>query len=160
MIRMPWIRLLPALFALAVLAGCASLPSPEQMRAEVAGYTLPKAPEPNKAIVYVVRPSQLGAIVRFNVFLNDQEDRSEMGYTRGGQYIHFNVPPGTHKIYSKAENWAETNITVKPGDVVFIQQEPAMGIIMARNNLFTLDEVQGKWTVKSTALGTIHKTDK
>lgn len=157
---MPWLRLFLAASALAVVSGCASLPSPEQMRTEVAGYTLPKAPEPGKAVVYVVRPSQLGAIVRFNVFLDDQEDRSEMGYTRGGQFIHFNVPPGTHKIYSKAENWAETHITVKPGDVVYIQQEPAMGIIMARNNLFTLDEVQGKWSVKNTTIGTIHKADK
>ena len=155
-----WIRLALAALALAIVSGCASLPSPEQMRAEVAGYALPKTPDPNKAVVYIVRPSQIGAIVRFNVFLNDQEDRSEMGFTRGGQFIHFNVAPGTHKIYSKAENWAETNVTVKAGDIVFIQQEPTMGIIMARNNLFMLDEVQGKWTVKNTTIGTIHKTDK
>jgi hypothetical protein len=107
-------RLFQAVLAAATVAlftGCASLPSPEAMKAEVAGFQLPKLPEPGKAIVYVVRPSALGGLVRFNVFLNDQEANSEMGFTRGSQYIYFNVPPGDHKIYSKAENWAEALVS-------------------------------------------------
>lgn len=151
-----------AVFAVAALGlvGCASVPSPEAMRAEVAGFTLPKAPEPGKAIVYVVRPSALGTLIRFNVFLNDQEAQSEMGYTRGNQYIYFSVPPGNHKVLSKAENWAEQLLNVKAGDVIFIQQDPQMGIIMARNALLQLDEVTGKYHVKNTTVGTIIKTDK
>lgn len=149
-----------ACIALGLLSGCATLPSPEQMQSEVAGYQLPRSPEGGKAMVYVVRPSQLGALIRFNVFLDDEEERSEMGYTRGGQHIYFNVPPGSHKLFSKAENTAEMVLTLKPGEVAFVQQEPAMGIIMARNSLFRLDEVQGKWSVKNTSPGTILKTEK
>lgn len=152
------------LFLIAVLTaaagGCATLPSPDAMKSEVAGFQLPKQPESGKGLVYVVRPSQLGAIVRFNVFLDDQEDRSEMGFNRGGQYIYFNALPGAHKVFSKAENWAEISITVKAGEVVFIQQEPAMGIIMARNELVALDELNGKYWLKNSALGTILKTDR
>lgn len=148
------------LVAAAVLGGCASLPSPEAMRAEVAAYQLPQMPAAGKAMVYVVRPAPMGGLVRFNVFLNDQEEKSEMGYTRSSQYIYFNVPPGDHKIYSKAENWAEIAVSAKAGEVIFIQQELAMGIIMARNNLVKLDEVTGKYHVKTLTLGTIHKTDK
>lgn len=149
---------LSAVFA--VLSGCASLPSPEVMKAETASFALPKMPESGKAIVYVVRPSGLGGLVRFNVFVDDQEAASEMGYTRSSQYIYFNVAPGTHKIYSKAENWADTEISAKSGDVIYIQQEPAMGIIMARNSVSKVDEVQGKYQVKQLSVGTILKTDK
>lgn len=130
------------------------------MKAETQSYSLPRLPDKDKAIVYVVRPSPLGGLVRFNVFLNDQEANSEMGFTRGTQYIYFNVNPGKHKIYSKAENWAETDIDAKSGDIIFIQQEAAMGIIMARNNIFKIDELQGKYNVKTLTLGTIIKSDK
>lgn len=146
--------------ALILLVGCASLPSPEVMKSETASFQLPQAVSPDKALVYVVRPSGVGGLVRFNVFLDDQESTSEMGHTRSSQYIHFNVSPGTHKIYSKAENWAETQIVAKSGDVVFIQQEPSMGLIMARNSLSVLDELQGKYHVKNLTLGTVVKTDK
>ncbi len=142
------------------LGGCASLPSPEQMKAEVANFQLPKQPDAGKAMIYVVRPSSLGGLVRFNVFLDDQLDPSEMGYTRSSQHIYFHVAPGTHKIYSKAENWANVDVSVNAGDVLFVQQEVSMGIIMARNTLLRVDDVTGKYHVKTTTVGTIIKTDK
>ena len=146
--------------AASLFAGCASLPPPEAMRAETASFVLPKLPEPGKAIVYVVRPSALGGLVRFNVFLNDQEANSEMGFTRGSQYIYFSVTPGDHKIFSKAENWAESLVSVNAGDIVFIQQDASMGLIMARNSLLKLDELPGKYHVKMLTVGTIIKTEK
>ena len=145
---------------LLIFTGCASLPAPDAMKAEVATFQLPKLPEAGKAMVYMVRPSPMGGLVRFNVFLNDQEANSEMGYTRASQYIYFSVPPGDHKIYSKAENWAETSVSVKAGDVVFIEQELGMGVIMARNNLLKLEEIPGKYQVKKLTLGTILKAEK
>jgi hypothetical protein len=142
------------------VSGCASLPSPEVMKAETATFKLPKLPEPGKAICYVVRPSGVGGLIRFNVFVDDQEDASEMGYTRSSQYIYFNLSPGDHKIYSKAENWAETQVSARAGDIIFIQQEPSMGILMARNNIFKLEDYQGKYHVKTLEVGTITKTDR
>jgi hypothetical protein len=147
-------------FPLAVLSGCATLPSPDQMKAEVADYRLPKLPEAGKAIVYVVRPSGLGGLIRFNVFVDDQEPGSEMGYTRSSQYIYFNLTPGDRKILSKAENWAEMNVSAKAGDIIFIQQDPSMGIIMARNSIIRLQDYEGKYHVKTLSLGTIIKSDK
>lgn len=142
------------------LAGCASLPSPEAMKTETANYQLPKQPEAGKAMVYVVRPSGAGGLVRFNVFLDDQQPASEMGYTRSSQYIHFNVAPGPHKIYSKAENWSELEVQANAGDVIFVEQELGFGVIMARNTLLRLDDVSGKYHVKKLTLGTVVKTDK
>lgn len=146
--------------AITALSGCANLPSPEAMKAETATYQLPKLPDPDKAIVYIVRPSSLGGLIRFNVFVDDKEAPSEMGYTRSSQYIYFSLPPGDHKIYSKAENWAEMLVSAKAGDIIFIQQEPTMGIIMARNNIFKLEDYQGKYHVKTLTTGTIIKTEK
>lgn len=146
--------------ALAALTGCASLPSPEVMKAETASFQLPKLPDSGKAMVYVVRPEGVGGLIRFNVFVDDQEATSEMGYTRGSQYIYFHVTPGEHNIYSKAENWAEAQISAKAGEIIFIQQEPAMGIIMARNNISRIEETPGKYYVKKLDLGTIIRTDK
>lgn len=144
----------------AVISGCASLPSSEVMKAEVATFQVPKLPESGKAICYVVRPSILGGAIRFNVFVDDQEASSEMGYTHSSQYIYFNLAPGEHKIYSKAENWAETQVSVQAGDMAFIQQEPSMGFIMARNNLFKLEDYQGKYHVKTLKVGTILKAER
>ena len=119
------------------------------MRAEISNYELPKLPEAGKAIVYVVRPSSLGGLIRFNVFVGDEEPASEMGYTRSSQYIYFNLTPGKHRILSKAEVLAETEVSAQEGDIIFIQQEPSIGIVMARNNLFKLPEDEGKYHVKN-----------
>jgi hypothetical protein len=153
------IRLFLIFACVALFQGCATLPSSEQMKAETAGFQLPKQPSSGKALVYVVRPSGIGALVRFNVFVDSQSDEAEVGYTRGGQYIYFGIDPGTRKISSKAENWAEWTIKVNAGDVIYLQQEPAFGIIMARNNIFPIDETQGKYYVKTLSVGTLIKSE-
>lgn len=142
------------------LTGCATLPSPEKMAMELSGYNLPKQSEAESALIYVVRPSSVGTLIRFNVFLDDKEDNSEMGYTRGSQYIYFFVKLGKHTVLSKAENWAEISIDVKAGEIVFLKQNPSMGIIMARNSLELLQEVEGKYHIKNTSPGTIIKERK
>lgn len=143
-----------------LFTGCTTLPSYEKMKAETEGFVLPKLPEEGKAIVYVVRPATVGGLIRFNVFVDDKEASSEMGYTRGSQYIYFNLSPGEHNILSKAENWAQTPVTAKAGDIIFIQQNAEMGVLMARNTIAKIEEVEGKYHVKTLKLGTIIKSDK
>ena len=149
-----------SLLAMLFLGGCATLPPPAEMKADIQGFELPKLPEAGKAMVYVVRPSSIGGLIRFNVFVDDQEAESEMGWTRGAQYIYFNLLPGDHQILSKAENWAEINVTAKEGDIIFIQQEPSMGIIMARNSLIRAQDYEGRYHVKHLTVGEVIKTDK
>ncbi len=146
--------------ALAMLYGCASTPSPDKMQAELAGYSLPKSAVADKGLVYVVRPSSVGTLVRFNVFLDDQEAHSEMGYTRGNQYIYFYVTPGSHTINSKAENWADLKVDVRAGEVVYVKQEVDMGFVMARNTLSKLSDTEGRYLVKDATLGTVAKESK
>lgn len=153
--------LLSLAFVIFTLSGCSTTsPSIDVMRAESSSFKLPKLPEDGKAIVYVYRPSALGGLVRFNVFVDGQEPEAEMGYTRGSQYIYFNLAPGTHKILSKAENWAETVVDANAGDIIFIAQEPSMGIIMARNSIGRTAEIEGKYHIKRLELGTIIKQDR
>lgn len=149
-----------AVFSVALLYGCASAPSMEKMQAEVAHYSLPKPVVADKGLVYVVRPSNVGMMVRFNVFLDDKEADSEMGNNRGNQYIYFYVTPGQHVISSKAENWADMPITVKAGEVVYLKQEVEVGVMMARNSLKMLSDVEGRYLVKDAALGTVAKESK
>jgi hypothetical protein len=153
------LKLVLLAFSAVFLQGCASLPSTEVMQSEAATFQLPKMPSQGKALVYVVRPSAIGALVRFNIHVDSKEDSAEVGYTRGGQYIYFGVTPGSHKIYSNAENWAEMTINAKAGEVIYLQQEPAFGIIMARNNIFKVDDHQGKYYVKTLSLGELIKPD-
>lgn len=149
-----------AILSIALLYGCASSPSTDKMQAEVANYTLPKPAVADKGLVYVVRPSNAGMAVRFNVFLDDKEPVSEMGYNRGNQYIYFYVTPGQHVISSKAENWSDLTVSVKAGQVVYLKQEVDMGFVMARNTLVVLDDVEGRYLIKDAALGTIAKEAK
>jgi len=158
--KMKTVMKIMVIFIALLFAGCATLPSPAQMREEVVDFKLPKLPKDGKAIVYIVRPSSVGGLIRFNVFVDDKEPESEMGYTRGNQYIYFNLEPGEHQILSKAENWAETILTAASGDIIFIQQEASMGILIARNSLFKLQDYEGKYHVKHLTLGTIIKVDK
>ena len=149
-----------AIVSAVIMTGCASLPSPEEMKADVQNFTLPKLPQDGKAIVYVVRPAFIGKVIKFNVFVDDKEPQSEMGYTRGKQYIYFNLSPGAHKILSKAENWAEYAVTAKAGDIIFIQQNAEMGIVMARNSILQIPDIEGKYHVKHLDIGTIIKENK
>ena len=141
---------------LLVVIGCAPI-TREKMQADLAGYSLPRISHNDSSLVFVVRPSSLGTLIRFNVFLDNKESSSEMGYTRGGQHIYFNVKPGAHIIFSNAENWGELSINTKPGESVFILQEPQMGLIMARNSLKLLDSLEGAYYVKHTNRGTFLK---
>ena len=125
------------------------------MKAEVATYQLPKLPADGEAIVYVVRPSSYFGSVRLNVFLDTQDPKSEMGSTKGEQYIYFKLAPGEHKILSKGENWAETSVSARAGDILFVQQEAAMPILRgARNTLVPLQEYEGRYQVKTLTMGT------
>lgn len=142
-----------------ILSACASNPSHEKMRSSAAYFRLPHLPAQDKAAVYIVRPGGTGTDIKFNVFLDNRDKKSEMGYTKGSQYIYFNVSPGKHTIYSKAENWAIIDINAHAGDVVFLKQNPKFGWIMARNSMENIDSVEGKYYVSKFERGHIYKID-
>jgi hypothetical protein len=140
--------------------GCASLPHPDEMKAQVATYQLPRLPDEGRAIVYVVNPSSFAKHVSkngymFEVFIDNKEPQSSVGATMGQQYIYFNITPGEHKILSKAGNWAEINVSAKAGDIIFIQQDPYMGFTTLNIRLLNLQDYEGKYYVKTLPPGRI-----
>lgn len=144
-------------FALLLFWGCASLPQPEEMKAQAANYQLPKLPDEGKALVYVVRPSTDYGFAILHVYIDNKEPASEVGNTKGSQYISFNITPGFHTILSKGENWSEIKVSAKAGDIIFIKQETAMPIFSgARNKLLSLQDYEGKYYLKTLSLNTVN----
>ena len=141
-----------------LFSNCATTgPTPQEMRSDIAGYTLPSLPKSGKAIVYVVRPAALGGFIPFKVFVDNKERGSAKGTTLGKQYIYFDVEPGTRKILSRAENTADISVVARPGDIIFIEQVPQPGLVVARNNVSRLDSDEGKYHVKRLKLGRLTK---
>ncbi len=138
---------------LAGLLSCASLPPKEEMVNKTKGMTLPFDVVKGKALVYVVRPSMVGTLVRFNVFVDGQNPENEFGWTRGKEYIHFYLKPGKHQIHSKAENWSSIEVDLKPNSITYIKQNAEMGIIMAQNNIHVIPDYEGKYHLISTTPG-------
>lgn len=76
--------------SLLAISGCATTANRETMLKSTAGFVSPQPVRENAALVYVVRPSGGGEFVRFNIFVDDPDQKElEAGYTRGGQYIYF-----------------------------------------------------------------------
>jgi hypothetical protein len=148
------------LLLITIFAACSSLPTPEKMKSATADFALPAMNVNGKAVIYIVRPSSAGAFIKFNVFLDNKDANSEMGYNRGNQHFYFYADPGKHIIYSKAENWAEIAIDVKKSDVVFLKQNTEFGVIMARTSMEKIPYYEGKYHVMQTNSGTTIKTKK
>lgn len=143
-----------AFLLLTLLAGCTTTgPSPDVMRAETAGYQLPRMPAAGKVIVYVVFEEGHYDMAWFDVFLDGQQTASRVGRNHGGQYFYFEMTPGEHKLFSKGEKWAELAVSAKAGEVIFIRQELEFGMMAARVNLSRLDEVEGKYYVSKLKPG-------
>nr|WP_256679491.1 hypothetical protein [Pseudomonas sp. Fl4BN1] len=96
----------------------------------------------------------------FNVFLDGNESDLEMGYNHGERYIYFYIIHGRHEVNSKAKNWADMPVTVKAGEVIYLKQEVEVGVMIARNSLKVLSDVEGRYLVKDAVLGTIAKESK
>lgn len=143
------------LLTLLMLAGCAGVTREDMLR-EADAFDLPGQREPGKASVYIVRPSGVGTLIRFNVFVDKLDvDTLEAGFTRGREYLHFNVGPGQRTIFSVAENTATMTLGFRPDSTYFIRQDAQMGFVMARNSLALMDSVEGKYYVRRTTPGTL-----
>lgn len=97
------------------------------------------APPPDKALVYVVRPTKAGSAVQTKLSV----DREWKGVNRGNTYFFFTLDPGRHHFCSQAENRSVLSLTVEAGKTYYIQQKMRMGVWKARNKLEVLDEGEG-----------------
>ena len=140
--------LLLAATASFLFIACASAPTIAEMEMDIADFQLPALPAPGNSIVYIIRPSMLGFAINFEVFIDEKSTEYFLGSTKGGEYIYFEMAPGTRKILSQAENLAEYVLTAEKGSVYFLQQSPRMGVLFARNDLMLSVDTEGKYWVK------------
>jgi hypothetical protein len=147
----------------AFISACATPPAekptpPASAKRAIAATELPAQAKAGYALIYVIRPSDEATLIKFNVFLDNQNADAEMGYTQAAQYIYFYVKPGRRRIWSKAENWADLVVAAKPGEIIFLRQNPEVGYVISRNSLRKVDQKQGVQDLKRTSAGTILKT--
>lgn len=148
-------RFIALLLTALLLTGCYSGATVQQMIKDAKDYQVPIKAQTDKGLVYVVRPSSLYGIFKYNVYLDGREDNAWVGYNRGYQYIFFNVEPGVHTVASHAENWNEVSFEIQAGQTVYIIQDASWGFLFGRNDVKKLNPVEAKYHIKHANLGTI-----
>jgi len=105
-------------------------------------------PVEGKAIVYILRPSSMGTLIKIKIECNDRR----IGSTKGKQYIYTMLDPGRHTFVSKSENRASLDVTLEAGKIYYIRQLVKMGALYARTGLELMDESNGKKALYSCKL--------
>jgi Protein of unknown function (DUF2846) len=97
-------------------------------------------PSAEEALIYVMRPSNLGFALGFSIAC----DNTMLGTTKGKRFVQGLVKPGAHKITaSGGEKDAEIEISVEAGKTYYIEQKIKMGLVLARTKLELLTEEEG-----------------
>jgi len=51
-------------------------------------------------------------------------------------------------------------VNAKAGEVIYLKQEVEVGVVMGRNSLKVLSDLEGRYLVKDASLGTLAKESK
>lgn len=138
-------KLAVAALAMAVLAGCASVPKGDPAQdAALKAFQV----APDQSGIYIYRNESFGAAVTMDVAIDGQA----VGQTGANTYLYKQVAPGKHTVTSSAENTSTLEVDAQPGRLVYIWQEVKMGMISARTQLHEVSETQGKSGVGETSL--------
>jgi hypothetical protein len=128
--------------ALALLAGCASVPmaTPEE---DAASKTF-AAPPAGKAGLYVFRNTWVGQAVRKTIYL----DGAPLGETANEVFLHCLIAPGPHKLSTESEfSNNDVEWTADAGQNYFFRNYIKMGVFVAGANLEQVTPEVGKENV-------------
>ncbi len=100
--------------------------------------------QPDKALVYIIRPAFIGFAVKFWAYADDQF----LGVTNGKNYTYAYVTPGERVFWSRAENVNALKLNVEAGKIYYLQQHVRAGAIKATVDLELLDEAEAKKLVE------------
>ena len=87
-----------------------------------------------------MRPSAMGGLLAFKVFIDDEY----YAYTTGKRFLYAFLDPGTHKIMTKSENKDEISIVFEEGKTYYFEQKVQLGIMKARNKIERIPEAEGR----------------
>jgi hypothetical protein len=106
------------------------------------------APAPaDRAVVYFVRATSLGALIPFTYFDGSQV----IGKCAGPSYFRYECAPGEHLFWTKAENRDAIQADLQPGRIYVVEVLPVMGIVQARVTLIPIHDAADR------ALGRIRR---
>ena len=106
------------------------------------------SPVPGKAIVYIIRPTAYGFLVKMKLYC----DTVFLGSTMAERYVYTIVDPGKYNFISKSENKFNFELTVEPGKIYYLKQQVKMGMLYASTKLKLLSEEEGKRYLLKTKL--------
>jgi hypothetical protein len=142
-----WTPLVILVAALPILFQCAgtSEATPEQNEAAQA-FAIPEG----TGVVYVFRPGRaLGAALQIQIQING----IDAGGTGPGTYFRWELKPGRYTFASRtSESSVAVQVDLEAGQMVFIEQNPRIGIESGRVTLKVVDEAAGKRAVRSSKL--------
>ncbi|MBI5208184.1 MAG: DUF2846 domain-containing protein [Candidatus Firestonebacteria bacterium] len=107
----------------------------------------PKISE-DKALVFILRPSFIGFMVPFRVYL----DNKPIGLTKGKTYFFFYASAGKHILKTVAGNTTEIELTLVSGKKYYIKQNIILDKIAPKNNAVLISEEEGEEIIKSTKM--------
>jgi hypothetical protein len=139
-------RLLYAFSMLAMLVFASACSPPSHMLIkEDAGLNIRAIrPQNGKSALVIARTTNYGGAIEFDTYL----DRKMIGVTqRKSFFVKTDVPPGTHYVIAKAENFEQVRIPFEENRVYYLLQIPRMGVWKARVSMAPLstEELLSTW---------------
>lgn len=101
--------------------------------------TIEPAPA-DKAVVYFVRASGLGAAINFHHYDGDQL----IGKFNGAKYLRYECEPGKHLFWGRSENRSFVEAEVAAGGIYVIEVVPQMGGLKAGVKLQPINPQAGE----------------
>ncbi len=89
----------------------------------------------DKAVVYFVRASGLGAIINFNHYDGEQL----IGRFNAGKYLRYECAPGEHVFWARSENRSFVEADLAAGQTYVVEIVPMMGGLKANVLLVPID---------------------
>jgi len=99
--------------------------------------------DPDKALIYVLRPASIGMLVKSWFFIDDEV----LGANKGSSYFFAHVEPGTRTLWSKMENVDALELELEAGETYYVVQHLRMGWTKARTKLKLVDAGKGEKTL-------------
>ena len=137
------IAYLLALVSALVLTSCAQVPLvSESLDKEAKAF----APAPESASLYIYRNEIIGGAAALGLIVNGRN----VAQTGPQTYAYFRLTPGKYLVESRgAENTAQQEQELRPGNNYFLWQEVKLGMILGpRTALHFVDEATGQAGVK------------
>ncbi len=141
------VKLICGLSVLIIISGCAStvqyVPLPDQTK---------KIEDPNKARIYVARPTSFGSAIPINI----SDGGKLIGHTGPNGYLCWERDPGKTELKGKAENTSTLTLNMEKGTVYYVQQHINMGFFIARNKLRQMIDDEGEKKVAKCKSPTVN----